>query len=266
MQFPPPPPVIPELASSTDTSRQVTSQDDTAKKVATHDVKANHVNKRHRSVTLPRFPLAALPKRLLDGSDTDHDLAAVIAVWLRLHLAKSGPPTSISPAGCAFSPTYHRLDVILGQVWRWARPTSTCAPQPTSAGSATPPRSRVPRPPTASSEGRVSRTSRFLPLSPLSTTSHTPFPRLRGTGRTPPGPCPGMINRGLLASCFCRSCTQPGWTLSSVAVIGACLSGFLLQIDIVRRHHHMRPDFTCLRPQCDANVCASLRCKPSHTV
>src|SRR6202035_4382803 len=30
------------------------------------------------------------------------------------------------------------------QVWRWVRPTSTCATQPTSAGSATPPRSRVP--------------------------------------------------------------------------------------------------------------------------
>ncbi len=108
-------------------------------------------------------------------------------------------------------------------VWRWVRPTSTCATQPTSTGSATPPRSRVPPYPNASREGRVcahhdSRSQSY-------SIRATPFPGF-GNRTNTSGSCPGMINRGLVASCFIRSCAARFDLASSVAVIGTCLSRF----------------------------------------
>jgi hypothetical protein len=56
-------------------------------------------------------------------------------------------------------------------------------------------------------------------------TRATPFPGF-GNRTNTSGSCPGMINRGLLASCFIRSCAARFALASSVAVIGTCLSRF----------------------------------------
>ena len=53
----------------------------------------------------------------------------------------------------------------------------------------------------------------------------TPFPGF-GNRTNTSGSCPGMINRGLVASCFIRSCAARFDLASSVAVIGTCLSRF----------------------------------------
>ncbi len=93
----------------------------------------------------------------------------------------------------------------------------------TWAGYATPPRSRVPPCPNAPREGRVFAHHDSRPQSYSSRA--TPFPGF-GNRTNTSGSCPGMINRGLVASCFIRSCAARFDLASSVAVIGTCLSRF----------------------------------------
>ena len=77
--------------------------------------------------------------------------------------------------------------------------------------------------PNASREGRVcahhdSRSQSY-------SSRATPFPGF-GNRTNTSGSCPGMINRGLVASCFIRSCAARFDLASSVTVIGTCLSRF----------------------------------------
>ncbi len=217
MQFPPPPLFLNLRLVPThrDKSRLKTILQKRLRRTTT---KANHVNKRHRASRRARW---LLPKALLMArTPTTISLPSLLCGlgFLPSLVRQLQSPQLAVPSAHVSPPRCHPR-----QVWRWARPTSTCATQPTSAGSATPPRSRVPPRPNASSEGRVcahhdSRSQSY-------STRATPFPGF-GNRTNTSGSCPGMINRGLLASCFIRSCAARLDLASSVAVIGACLSRF----------------------------------------
>jgi hypothetical protein len=70
-----------EHAYSTDTSRQATSQDATAKELAAHDDEGEWRQQAAAS-DMPR-PVAAT-KSATDGSEADRDLAVVVAAWPNL--------------------------------------------------------------------------------------------------------------------------------------------------------------------------------------
>ncbi len=70
-----------ELASTSDTSRLVTSQDAIGKEVATHDG-AGESRQQAASSDMPR-PVAAT-KSATYGSEADRDLAVVVAAWPNL--------------------------------------------------------------------------------------------------------------------------------------------------------------------------------------
>jgi hypothetical protein len=70
-----------ELASTSDTSRLVTSQDAIGKEVATHD-DAGESRQQAASSDMPR-PVAAT-KSATYGSESDRDLAVVVAAWPNL--------------------------------------------------------------------------------------------------------------------------------------------------------------------------------------